>query len=47
FLGKYSRFEQLAPGALDEFDFDEPQQAPKVTSMAERYRGMKGGHANG
>ncbi|HCE6855194.1 replicative DNA helicase [Pseudomonas aeruginosa] len=47
FLGKYSRFEQLAPGALDEFDFDEPQQAPKVTSMADRYRGMKGGRANG
>ncbi|GAB3479420.1 replicative DNA helicase [Azotobacter salinestris] len=48
FLGKYSRFEQLAPGALDELDFDEQRPAQtKVTSMADRYRNMRGGKANG
>lgn len=47
FLGKYSRFEQLAPGALEELDFDERPQPAKVASMADRYRGMRGDRANG
>ncbi|WP_443190933.1 replicative DNA helicase [Pseudomonas indica] len=35
FLGQYSRFEQLAPGALDFIDESTP--APKTSRMADRY----------
>jgi replicative DNA helicase len=42
FLGQYSRFEQLAPEALSQLEFDEPSQPSKVTSMADRYRNYRG-----